>query len=235
MHDGLTGLPNRLLVLDRAEQLLARRRRDHGPLAALFLDIDGFKHVNDTFGHAAGDKLLTTVAGRLAGVVREGDTVGRLGGDEFVILLDAVTLAVTPELVAERVLDLLGQPVDIGASDSRSLSVTASIGIATGPRASADELLRDADIALYRAKEAGKNRYVLFESGMQALAEDHLLLEMDLRDALADRQFFLVYQPTFDLQSDAVNGVEALIRWRHPTRGVIAPDLFIPLAEKTAA
>ena len=233
LHDGLTGLPNRLLVLDRAEQLLARTRRQHGPVAALFLDIDGFKHVNDTFGHAAGDTLLQVVAGRLSSVVREGDTVGRLGGDEFVVLLDPATLTVAPELVAERVLEVLGQPVELGGSGERPLSITASIGIASGFHETADDLLHDADIALYRAKEAGKDRYVLFEAGMQTGAEDRLLLEMDLRDAIAERQFFLVYQPTFDLQSETVTGVEALIRWRHPVRGVIAPDLFIPLAESS--
>jgi diguanylate cyclase (GGDEF)-like protein len=184
-HDALTGLPNRLLVLDRTEQLLARARRHTIAVPALFLDIDGFKHVNDTFGHAVGDKLLQTVAARLTKVVRETDTVGRLGGDEFVIILDPATLTVTPELVAERVLAALRAPLDLVVSSGQLLSISVSIGITRGPHATADELLRDADIALYRAKEEGKDRYVMFESGMETIAEDHLPLELDLHDAIA--------------------------------------------------
>jgi len=233
LHDTLTGLPNRLLIIDRAEQLLARTRRQLGPLVLMFLDIDGFKHVNDTFGHAAGDKLLQAVADRLVGVVREGDTVGRLGGDEFVILLDPASLTVTPELIAERILAVLREPIDINGGGARTLSITASIGIASGLRTSPDELFRDADTALYRAKESGRNRYVLFESGMHADSENHLRLEMDLREAVERQEFFLVYQPTFDLRTETVAGVEALLRWRRPGRGVVPPDLFIPVAEET--
>lgn len=233
-HDALTGLPNRLLVLDRAEQLLARARRNNSPIPVLlFLDIDGFKHVNDSFGHAAGDKLLQIVATRLTRVIREGDTIGRLGGDEFVILLDPTTLTGGPELVAERVLAVLHAPVDLGLPSGQALSINASIGMAKGTHLTADELLRDADIALYRAKGRGKSGYVMFESGMKALAEDDPTMEADLRVAINEREFFLLYQPTFDLQSGVVTGVEALIRWRHPSRGVIAPEQFIPLAEAT--
>jgi diguanylate cyclase len=231
LHDALTGLPNRLVVLDRTEQLLARARRQPAPVAVMILDIDGFKHVNDTFGHPAGDKLLRTVADRLTSVVREGDTVGRLSGDEFVILLEPAPVTVAPEFVAERVLAVLRQPIDLIGSSDRSISITASIGIAVGPQPTADDLLRDADIALYRAKESGRNRYVLFEPEMQASAEAYLRLEMDLRDALDEQQFFLLYQPTFDLQTESVAGVEALVRWRHPSQGVLEPDRFIPLAE----
>ncbi len=233
LHDGLTGLPNRVLVVDRTEQLLARTRRVPKPVVLFFLDIDGFKYVNDTFGHAAGDELLRAVAARLSSVVRETDTVGRLGGDEFVILLDPATLSASPELVAERVLSVLRQPIDLNGSTGRLVSITASLGIATGPCASADELMHDADIALYRAKEAGKDRYMRFETGMQAVAEEHLTLELDLRDALDSDQLVLAYQPTFDLQSETVTGVEALVRWQHPSRGLLAPDTFIPLAEET--
>lgn len=231
-HDALTGLPNRQLVLDRAGQLLARGHRDALPVPALFLDIDGLKHINDSFGHAAGDKLLQTVAERLTRVIRASDTVGRLGGDEFVILLDPSALT-DPELVAERVLAVLSEPVEIVGSGRGMLSITASIGITTGTHASADDLLRDADIALYEAKAAGKGRYILFETGMGTLADARLQLEIDLHDAIEEQQFFLVYQPTFNLGTGAVAGVEALIRWRHPTRGLIAPDQFIPLAETT--
>jgi diguanylate cyclase (GGDEF)-like protein len=233
LHDALTGLPNRTLVLDRAEQMLARARRLQTPVAALYVDVDGFKHVNDTFGHAAGDELLMAVAARLSGVVRDGDTVGRLGGDEFVVLLDSATLDAGAELVVERILAVLRQPVEVSGSSERPLVITASIGVAVGQRESADQLLRDADLALYEAKAQGKDRYVLFESSMQTIAQDRLLLEMDLRDALEHDQFFLQYQPTFDLQSQAIFGVEALIRWGHPRRGIISPDQFIPIAEQS--
>jgi diguanylate cyclase (GGDEF)-like protein len=212
--------------------MLARARRQHSQAAILFLDIDGFKYVNDTFGHANGDRLLQSVAARLSSVVRDGDTVGRLGGDEFVVLLDSPGVEVSPELVAERVLAVLRQPIDLNESGGRTLTITASIGIAAGSRATADDFLRDANIALYAAKEAGRDRYQQFESGMQAVAEDHLNLETDLRAAVVGDQFFLVSQPTFDLQSKQVTGVEALIRWQHPQRGIITPDLFIPLTER---
>ncbi len=233
LHDALTGLPNRVLALDRAEQMLARARRQQIPVAALYIDIDGFKHVNDTFGHAAGDELLRTVATRLEGVVREGDTAARLSGDEFVVLVEGSALDAGPELVAERLLEVLRQPYEIDGHTGRQLSLTASVGIALGERASAAELLRDADVALYEAKAAGKSHYMLFQSSMQTAARDRLTLEMDLAEALEQRQLFLQYQPTFDLQSERVIGVEALIRWRHPTRGVIAPIEFIPVAEES--
>jgi diguanylate cyclase (GGDEF)-like protein len=233
LHDALTGLPNRALVIDRAEQMLARARRSRMPMAALYVDIDGFKQVNDRFGHAAGDELLRVVSGRLLGMVREADTVGRLGGDEFVVLLENSSLDVGPELVAERMCDVLAQPVELTGADGRTLSVSSSIGIALGQRDSADELFRDADFALYEAKGAGKNRWVAFESRMRTAAQDRLELEMDLKEALDADQFFLVYQPTFDLQTEEMTGVEALIRWEHPVRGIIAPDAFIPLAEET--
>jgi diguanylate cyclase (GGDEF)-like protein len=231
LHDALTGLPNRVLALDRAQQMLARARRLQIPVAALFVDLDGFKHVNDTFGHAAGDELLRTVAARLMTVVRAGDTAARLGGDEFVVLLEGSTLDAGPELVAERLLEVLRQPYDMRDTAGRQLSVTASIGIAVGARESADELLRDADLALYGAKAAGRNRYRLFESSMQTSSQDRLMLEMDLAEALERQQLFLLYQPTFDLRTETVIGVEALIRWRHPTRGIISPGEFIPIAE----
>jgi len=231
LHDALTGLPNRMLALDRAEQMLARARRQQLAMAALYVDLDGFKHINDTFGHATGDELLRVVAARLLSVVRASDTAARLGGDEFVVLLEASTLDAGPELVAERLLQALRAPCELSGARGRSLSVTASIGIALGARASADELLADADLALYDAKASGHDRYALFESSMQNAAQDRLTLEMDLAEALAHQQLLLLYQPTFDLRSERVIGVEALIRWRHPTRGVIAPDQFIPIAE----
>jgi diguanylate cyclase (GGDEF)-like protein len=234
LHDALTGLPNRVLVLDRAAQMLARARRQRLPVAALYVDVDGFKHVNDTFGHAAGDELLRVLAKRLSSVVREGDTAARLGGDEFVVLVEGSTLDAGPELVAERLLEVLRQPYDMNDGQvSRRLSLTVSIGIAFGLRETAEELLRDADLALYQAKLAGRNRYVLFHSAMQAAAQDRLAIEMDLAEALERHELFLLYQPTFDLQSESVIGVEALIRWRHPTRGTLAPEEFITVAEES--
>jgi diguanylate cyclase (GGDEF)-like protein len=233
LHDALTGLPNRVLALDRVEQMLARARRRQQPVAALYVDVDGFKDVNDSFGHAAGDELLRIVARRLESVVREGDTAARLGGDEFVVLVEGSTLDSGPELVAERLLEVLREPYDMRGEIGREISLTASIGIAFGQRGSADELLRDADIALYEAKAAGRNRQVLFRSDMQTALQDRLTVQMDLVEALERRQLFLLYQPTFDLQSERVIGVEALIRWRHPTRGVLAPADFIPIAESS--
>jgi diguanylate cyclase (GGDEF)-like protein len=233
LHDALTGLPNRALVIDRAERMLARARRSRRPMAALYVDIDGFKQVNDRFGHAAGDELLRVVSGRLLGMVREADTVGRLGGDEFVVLLENSSLDAGPELVAERMCHVLAEPVELARADGRTLSVSSSIGIALGEQESADELFREADFALYEAKGAGKNRWAAFESRMHTAAKDRLELEMDLKEALDANQFFLLYQPTFNLQTEEMTGVEALIRWRHPVRGIIAPDAFIPLAEET--
>jgi diguanylate cyclase (GGDEF)-like protein len=233
MHDSLTGLPNRVLALDRVEQMLARARRHDLPVAALYVDIDGFKNVNDTYGHGAGDELLRIVGERLAGVVREGDTAARLGGDEFVVLVEGSTLDAGAELVAERLLEVLQEPYDMNGETGRELSMTASVGIAFGLRGSADELLRDADIALYEAKAAGRNGYVLFQSEMQTAVQDRLAIQMDLVDALERDELFLLYQPTFDLQSERVIGVEALIRWHHPTRGVLSPAEFVPIAENT--
>ncbi len=233
LHDTLTGLPNRALVLDRAAQLLARSARRPGVLAgALFIDIDGFKHVNDSLGHAAGDQLLKTVGERLQGAVRDHDTVGRLGGDEFVVLVDTSADERRLDLLADRLTEVLREPVAL-EDGRRIFSVTASIGVAMGQYGTPDGLLRDADLALYAAKAAGKDRYALFDASMYAGAEGRLELESDLGSALAQRQFFLLYQPIFDLPRQRVVGVEALIRWRHPERGVVPPDSFIPLAEES--
>ncbi len=232
-HDPLTGLPNRTLILDRVEQMLVRSARSQMPVAALFVDLDNFKSINDTLGHSVGDELLKAVAARLDGVVREADALGRLGGDEFVVVSEALTLEVGPELIAERLLDALKQPFKLGADDETHVSVTASIGIAAGDRISAEELLRDADIAMYRAKWDGKHRYVVFEDGMQHTVQHRMELEMDLREALENDEFFLVYQPTVNLNDMSPTGVEALIRWEHPVRGTVQPDNFIPLLEET--
>jgi diguanylate cyclase (GGDEF)-like protein len=202
-------------------------------VAVLFVDLDNFKHINDTLGHGAGDRLLQAVAARLDGAIRDTDALGRLGGDEFVVIAEGMSLAAGPELIAERLLEALVQPFELEQSDAGRLTVTASVGIAAGDRGSAEELLRDADIAMYRAKWDGKNRYVLFESDMQDAVQGRMELEMDLRDALPADQFFLEYQPTFDLQAMVPTGVEALIRWRHPERGVMQPNDFVPMLEET--
>jgi diguanylate cyclase (GGDEF)-like protein len=232
-HDPLTGLPNRTLILDRVTQMLARSARSGSPVAALFIDVDNFKNINDTLGHGVGDELLRAVSARLEGVVRHADALGRLGGDEFVVIAEELSLAAGPELVAERLLEALGHPFKLGAEGETRLTVTASIGIAAGQRTSAEELLRDADIAMYRAKWDGKNRYAVFESAMQDSVQSRMELDMDLREALAGEQFFLAYQPTFALSDMAPTGVEALIRWKHPTRGIVQPDAFIPMLEET--
>jgi diguanylate cyclase (GGDEF)-like protein len=232
-HDALTGLPNRTLILDRVEQMLARSRRSQTPVAALFVDLDNFKSINDTLGHGVGDELLRAVTARLNGVIRDADALGRLGGDEFVVISEELSLAAGPELVAERLLDALQQPFKLGADKQTRLTVTASIGIAAGDHTSAEDLLRNADIAMYRAKWDGKNRYAVFETGMQDTIQNRMELEMDLREALANDEFLIVYQPTFDLRDMSPTGVEALIRWQHPVRGLIQPDDFIPLLEET--
>jgi diguanylate cyclase (GGDEF)-like protein len=230
-HDALTGLPNRTLILDRIEQTLTRARLKQEPVAALFVDLDNFKAINDSLGHGTGDELLCAVAERLEGVIRETDALGRLGGDEFVVVADGISLAAGPELIAERLLEAFREPFSLGPNGETLVHAKASIGIATGVRASAEELLRDADIAMYRAKWGGKSRYLVFESGMEDEAQSRLEIEMDLQSALGNEEFFLVYQPTFDLQTMVPTGVEALIRWRRPGRGVVQPEDFIPLLE----
>jgi len=230
LHDPLTGLPNRTLIMDRAAQMLVRARREYRPVAALFIDLDNFKDINDSLGHDAGDKVLQAVAHRFVGILRASDTVGRLG-DEFVVLAEGASLGAGPEMVAERLHDTLREPFRIDGYDSVPLSVTASIGIAGGQRNLGHELLRDADIALYRAKALGKNRSALFQPEMQTAVLDRIELDADLRGALGGNEFFLLYQPVFDLDHVRVSGVEALLRWRHPSRGVVAPDQFIPMLE----
>jgi diguanylate cyclase (GGDEF)-like protein/PAS domain S-box-containing protein len=231
LHDPLTGLANRQLILDRADQMLSRARRSLQPVAAYFIDLDNFKDTNDSFGHEAGDRLLQAVGGRLESILRASDTVGRLGGDEFVILTDGVTLEGGPVAVADRIRQVLRAPFSIEGFAEFPVTVTASIGIAVGDRDSAQELLRDADIALYRSKGAGRDQAVLFEPAMQVAIAGRMELRSDLDTALADGQFFLLYQPIVDLESTTIRGVEALLRWQHPTRGVIAPNDFVPLLE----
>jgi diguanylate cyclase (GGDEF)-like protein len=229
LHDGLTGLPNRALITDRVEQLLARSRRNTTPGAVMFVDLDEFKNVNDTLGHEAGDQLLQAVAGRLTAGLRSVDTIGRLGGDEFVVLIDGES-RVGPELVAERLLELMREPFDLECS-AAPIMVTSSVGIAVGERTTAGELLRDADMALYRAKANGKDCYEVFRPEMESALRRDLEFELELRSALNNDQFRIVYQPIYNLDDLSLSGVEALLRWDHPSRGVIGPDDFIPLLE----
>ena len=230
LHDALTELPNRTLILDRVEQLLARCRRNDTVGAALYIDLDGFKDINDTLGHEAGDQLLQAVATRLTTALRGVDTIGRMGGDEFVVLVEDGSLQVAPEHVAERMLEVLRQPFEVDSAH-RPIVVSASIGIAIGDRTTAGDLLRDADIALYRAKAAGRNCYKLFRPDMETAGRHHYELDFDLRSALDNHQYRLFYQPIYDLADLSIVGAEALIRWQHPTRGLLPPDEFVPLLE----
>jgi diguanylate cyclase (GGDEF)-like protein len=230
LHDGLTGLPNRTLILDRVEQLLTRCRRNGTVGAALYIDLDSFKDINDTLGHEAGDQLLRAVATRLTTSLRGVDTIGRLGGDEFVVLVECGSLDFAPEHVAERLLEILLQPFELDLA-ARPIMVTTSIGIAIGDRGAPGDLLRDADIALYRAKAAGRNCYELFRADMETAVQHQYELDYDLRSALDNDQFRLFYQPIYDLSDLTIVGAEALLRWQHPTRGLLPPDDFIPLLE----
>jgi diguanylate cyclase (GGDEF)-like protein len=232
LHDSLTGLPNRVLILDRIDSMLARTRRQMTAAAVLFIDLDNFKVINDTHGHNAGDRLLVDVAARLKTAVRQGDTVGRLSGDEFVVLTEGGHGTQGATLLAERILAVLAPPFDLPGSET-GLSVSASIGIAEGDRETPEELLRDADIALYQAKSDGKGRAVLFSSAMFDAVQDTRSLEVDLHESAEAQHFFLEYQLTVDLATGSFTGVEALLRWRHPRRGIIQPDTFIPTLEST--
>jgi len=231
-HDALTELPNRALFIDRLKQALARARWHERLVAVLFVDMDRFKTINDTLGHEAGDRLLQGLAERLASGVREGDTVARFGGDEFVILLDDVGSDKDIGAVAQKVLETLAPPFDI---DGQSLYITASIGVSLYPNDGEDSttLLKNADIAMYRAKELGKNTYQFYSSDMSARAFERLTLESSLRHAIERKEFRLYYQPQIDTASGVIIGVEALLRWQHPEFGLVAPAEIIPLLEET--
>lgn len=233
LHDGLTGLPNRELIFDRAQQMLTRARRDDTRIAALFVDLDGFKDVNDSYGHGAGDELLREVARRFVHILGPTDTVGRLGGDEFVVLVEETAGSPPLEHVAERILSSIGAPFELPAEKVQLATLSASIGIAAGSRESAGDLLRNADIALYEAKAVARGGYVMFHPRMQEAVDSRLGLEAELRSAIREEEFFLVYQPTFTLDDQRLIGAEALLRWRHPERGVVGPVEFIPTLEST--
>jgi diguanylate cyclase (GGDEF)-like protein len=237
LHDGLTGLANRNLVMDRLDHALALARRSDAPLAVLFLDLDNFKLVNDSLGHQIGDQLLIAVAARLDEVLRAGDTVARpgpgtvarLGGDEFLLLCDALPSEQDAIHIAQRIAAALSQPIVIGENE---LFVTASIGIAlNSPGADAESLIRDADAAMYRAKERGRARYEVFDQAMRARILGRIRNENELRQAIDRDELELFYQPIVSLKDGGIASVEALVRWRHPERGLLSPIDFVPLAE----
>ena len=236
-HDPLTGLANRVLFRERVEHALARAGRNAERVTVLFVDLDGFKTVNDSLGHATGDRLLVHVAERLLNATRGSDTVARLGGDEFAILLENVRETADTVRVAERAGSALAAPFRI---DGAELVLGASIGIARAepegdgtPSERADALLRDADVAMYEAKAQGKGRYALFEPYMHESVLERLAIEAELRQAMEHGELRLVYQPVVQLDGGAVSGVEALLRWENPRRGPVLPDAFIPVAEET--
>ncbi|MFL5337092.1 MAG: putative bifunctional diguanylate cyclase/phosphodiesterase [Geminicoccaceae bacterium] len=231
-HDALSGLPNRVLFRERLEQEMRRLECQGGWLAVLCLDLDNFKNVNDTLGHPAGDLLLQAVAQRLRGCVRDGETVARLSGDEFAVLQPAPDQPLAAQALAERLVRVLSAPYEIGG---HRVVISASVGSALAPADGhdADDLLKKADVALYRAKADGRSCFRFFAPEMQAQLQARLAMEADLRDVLEKRQLELFYQPLFDLREDRVRGFEALLRWRHPERGLVPPDQFIPVAEAT--
>lgn len=240
-YDSLTGLMNRNTLTGHLQRTLERRREDNSTFAVLFVDFDQFKLINDSLGHATGDRVLHLASRRLRQSVRRTDLlsrsgpsplVARLGGDEFVIVIETVACKRDVEAIAGRVLTRLLEPYEL---DHRTLYLNASIGVVVGDSqySSADEVLRDADIAMYAAKESGRGCYRTFDVGMRDRAQSRWMLDRDLRRAVETEQFFLQYQPVVNLKTGVVESVEALIRWRHPERGLVSPAEFIPMAEET--
>ena len=230
-YDVLTGLPNRRLLRERFEQLLASAEREKSEIAVVFLDLDHFKRVNDSLGHSVGDELLCQVARRLDSVVRRIDTLARLGGDEFIFAMPGFHTAAAAE-VARRLVEVFSRPFEVAGHE---LTVTPSLGISIYPHDGGDleTLLRNADTAMYRAKEMGRNSFQFYSSEMNTTTLDRLLMESNLRRALVQNEFILHYQPLVNLETGLIIGVEALIRWLHPELGVIMPDRFIHVAEET--
>ncbi|MDA8390914.1 MAG: PAS domain S-box protein [Gammaproteobacteria bacterium] len=231
-HDPLTGLPNRLAFAATLEQALERAKRHTRKVALLFLDLDRFKRINDTLGHAAGDRLLQMVGARLKGCVRAEDSVARLGGDEFTVILDDITHPEDAAILAGKIIESIRKPMVI---DNRDVVTSTSIGISIFPddAGNAEDLAKTADAAMYQAKERGRHTYEFYTRELTARAIEHLALEGALRQALARNEFVLHYQPLLDLRRRTIVGVEALLRWQHPLKGLIDPDVFIPVAEET--
>ena len=231
-HDHLTGLPNRVLFNEELQRALARAERHTRPVTLFFMDLDRFKNINDTLGHQFGDRVLQEAAKRLAGCVREGDIIARLGGDEFVLLVEELG---DPVALTEIARKLLGAVADLGSIDGQELNISLSTGICTYPADGRDAktLLAGADIAMYRAKEQGRNGFCFYSADLQSHTPEKLALEAGLRHGLEREEFRIHYQPKIDMASGAITGVEALLRWQHPEKGLLLPDKFIHLAEET--
>jgi diguanylate cyclase len=230
-HDALTNLPNRILLEDRLDQAIGIAHRNDTQVGVLFLDLDGFKHINDSLGHAVGDKLLQSVGKRLVSAVRGTDTVGRQGGDEFVVLLPEIKKATDAGIAAKKIISALACSHKV---DTHELRATASIGISTYPQDGADaqSLMQNADIAMYQAKVNGPNTFQFFKADMNLRAIERQSVEGDLIRALERNEFVLHYQPKMNLESGDISGIEALVRWHHPQRGLVCPADFIPIAEE---
>ncbi len=231
-HDALTGLPNRILLNDRIHKGLAHARRQQSMLALLFLDLDRFKIINDSLGHAVGDQLLRVISRRLKSCLREGDTIARLGGDEFMVLLPDIKSALDAGKIGNKIIKSLTDSI---SCNGHELHITTSVGISIYPfdGADADTLVRHADISMYRAKDIGRNRMVYYTAEMNAGSRKKLTLETNLRSALGKKQLHLVYQPKIDITRNQIIGVEALLRWKHPDMGYVSPLEFIPIAEES--
>ncbi len=231
LHDPLTGLVNRVALMDRLAQALLAMERRRGRLAVLFIDLDNFKEINDSFGHDAGDLVLAEVGRRLTGIARRSDTVARLGGDEFVVLCPELDESTGPEDIGSRIVCAIAVPY---IDDGRNLSVTCSVGVAVtnDPATEPDRMIRDADVTMFEAKRAGRSRSHLYRPGHRA-GDSRVALRTELSRAIVNDELFLAYQPLFSLGTKAMVGAEALVRWRHPERGVLPPGSFIPFAEES--
>jgi len=231
-HDALTGLPNRLLFNDRLEQAIVTAKRNKTNFALLFIDLDHFKEINDSLGHDVGDEILMTISKRLDEVIRDEDSVARLGGDEFTVILEELSQVQDASLIANKILDSLSKAIII---DNNTFYITSSIGISIYPDdgVSAQNLLKFADSAMYKAKDEGRNNHQYYNSTMTELAFERVVMETALRAALKNEEFVVYYQPQFNGATDKLIGIEALVRWQHPTMGLVSPAKFIPLAEST--
>ena len=231
-HDILTKLPNRILFNNRLEQSIEKAKRNKLKFAVLFIDLDHFKEINDSLGHAIGDEVLKIITSRLKNAIRKEDTVARLGGDEFTIILEELTLAQDASLIANKILKSLTVPIEI---ENSKLYVSSSIGISIYPDdgKSVQNLLKFSDSAMYKAKDEGRNNYQYYDSTMTELAFERVVMEASFREALKEEQFIVYYQPQIDAVENKLIGVEALVRWQHPTMGLVSPSKFIPLAEST--
>ena len=231
-HDTLTDLPNRTLFLDRLDQAIFQAERHGDQLAVLFIDLDRFKQINDSLGHAVGDDVLRKVAGRLQMGMRQVDTIARLGGDEFTVLISDLEKPQYAAAVARKIINAFSSALDIGGNQ---FYITTSIGISLYPQDGtiASELLKNADVAMYQAKDNGRNTFEYYSQRMSELAFERILMETHLRHAIEQEQFFLHYQPQCDLHSGTISGMEVLLRWNHPELGMVAPTTFILLAEET--